>query len=111
MAANRCTYQQTYTVSIPKRELMNYIVLNDELNKKELRVCLYLFTVLDGWQNSSSGRSKDPENFKKIQASNIAKDLGYNKKDVKKVLDTLIDYGILEEGDSNGTNNGLRFCF
>ena len=111
MAENRCTYQQTYTVSIPKRELMNYIVLNDELNKKELRVCLYLFTVLDGWQNSSSGRSKDPENFKKIQASNIAKDLGYNKKDVKKVLDTLIDYGILEEGASNGTNNGLRFCF
>lgn len=111
MAANRCTYQQTYNVSIPKGELMAYVILNDDLGKKDLRVILYLFTVLDGWRESRTGRAHDPENYKKINTGNIAKDLGYSKGDIKKVIKKLIEYGIIEEGDANGVNDGLRFTF
>ena len=50
MANNRCIYQQKETVSIPKSELMEWVIMNDNLNKKDLRVCLFLLTELDGWK-------------------------------------------------------------
>ncbi len=111
MASNRCTYQQTYNVSIPKQELMDFVIENDALSKKELRVCLYLFTILDGWAPPKNGRTKDPYNFKVVYNDVIGKDLNYSTKDVKKCIRNLIRFGILEEGDSNGTEDGLRFTF
>ena len=34
MANNRNTYQQTYNVSVPKSELLDFVVYNQELNNQ-----------------------------------------------------------------------------
>lgn len=113
MANNRCTYQQTYNVSIPKNDLKNMIILDEDLSKKDLRVCLYLFTILDGWKEPkrSSGRREDPCNFKIIYPDVIGDELGLSRKEVTKSIRTLIRHDIVEEGDANGVEDGLRFCF
>lgn len=110
MANNRYTYQQTYNVSIPKKPLMRKVITNDDLSKKDLRVCLFLFTVLDGWAETLR-KKEDPENFKVVYPDVIAAQLDMSVKDVNKSLRTLIREKIIEEGDANGMEDGLRFRF
>ena len=111
MANNRCTYQQVHNVSIPKQPLLYNVVDNDALSKKDLRVCLFLFTILDGYREPSNGKSQDPKNFKVVFPDVIADQLDLSVKDVKKSLRILIREEIIEEGDANGVEDGLRFCF
>ena len=110
MANNRSTYQQVRNVSIPKKELLELVVYNEELTKKDLRVCLFLFTVLDGWKEPER-YTQDPNNFTVVYDDVIARDLGMSKKDVRKSLRTLLREGIIEEGDGKGNEDGLRFTF
>lgn len=111
MANNRCTYQQVHNVSIPKKPLLKKVINNESLSKKDLRVCLFLFTILDGWVEPVNKKSQDPENFKVVFPDVIAFQLDMSQKDVKKSLRMLIREGIIEEGDANGVEDGLRFCF
>lgn len=111
MANNRCTYQQKDTVSIPKNELLEWVVYNTDLGKKDLRIVLFLLTELDGWQPPVKGNSTDPRNFKIIEEDHIAEILDMSVKNVKKSIDNLIYHGILEQGDSNSGRNGYRFTF
>lgn len=111
MANNRCIYQQKETVSIPKSELMEWVIMNDNLNKKDLRVCLFLLTELDGWKEPIKGSHNDPKNYKMIDKNQIADILDMNVKDIKKSIKTLLYYEILEKGDSNSGIDGYRFTF
>lgn len=110
MANNRNAYQQTYNVSIPKKALLE-IAQNDELKKKDLQVLLVLFTQLNGWTPTKSGRGEDPLNFKKIDIKSIADTLNLDKKDVKKSISKLVGEFLLEPGDSDTVKNGYRFSF
>jgi biotin operon repressor len=110
MANNRNVYQQKTTVSIPKEELLNHVVYNFNLGKKDLRLCLFLFTQLDGYSEPDSRNYSDPKNFTFVNAKKIANTLDMSKKDVEKCIENLINEGIIEEGHSEATK-GYRFTF
>lgn len=110
MANNRCTYQQVRNVSIPKKDLLELIVYNESLSKKDLRVCFFLFTILDGWKEPER-YCEDPNNFTVVYDDVIAKELHMSKKDVRKSIRMLLHEDILEEGDGKGNEDGLRFTF
>jgi hypothetical protein len=109
MAQNGYVYQQVMNVSIPKDGLKEFIIMNDNLSKKDLRVCLMLFTELNGWVDTN--RKRDPENFKKIDPEEIADALGYSTSVVKDSLKTLRHEGIIEKGNNQSMKNGYRFRF
>lgn len=111
VANTRCTYQQKETVSIPKKELLEWVVYNSELGKKDLRIILFLLTELDGWQEPKKGNYNDPKNFRIIEIETIADTLDMSVKNVRKTIENLLDFGILEKGDSNSGTNGYRFTF
>lgn len=111
MANNRCVYQQETTVSVPKNDLREYVIYNQELSKKDLRVFLLLLTELDGWQEPKRGTVNDPNNFRIIKVETIADRLDMKEKDVKNSLKSLKRYGIIERGDSHSGTNGYRFTF
>lgn len=111
MANNRCTSQQTYNVSVPKDDLKELVIYNDELSKKDLRVFLILLTELEGWKEPKRGSNNDPMNFRSIDESLIAERLDLKTKEVKKSLKTLYEQGIIESGDSEGSFDGYRFTF
>lgn len=110
MANSRNVYQQKTTVSIPKQELLNIVVYNHNLNKKDLKIILLLLTEIDGWSEPENGKKEDPMNFKHISCKKIAKTLQMDTKDVNKSLSKLIDENILEEGISRSAS-GVRFTF
>lgn len=111
MAQHGYVYQQVNNVSIPKNGLVQYVIQNEELNKKDLRVCLMLLTELNGWVDSNTGRQVDPQNFKKIDSEEIAETLGYSNSDVKACLKKLRREGIIERGNNQSVKNGYRFRF
>ena len=113
MANNRNTLQQVYTVSVPKRELLEYVILNQELNKKDYRVFLLLLTELNGYSypKGKQNENSDPQNFKKIDSEQIADELEMDESDVKKCIKKLLTEGIIEKGDTNNMKNGYRFTF
>lgn len=118
MANNRCVYQQEYTVSVPKQELLENIVYNNNFKERDLRVFLLLLTELNGYRSdTSSSRTRvlnstnEKRNFKKISPGKISDELGYSKDEIKKSIKKLLKYGVLEMGDSNGSKDGYRFTF
>ena len=109
MAQANYTYQQTRNVSINKNNLQN-IASDTNLSETDIRVCLILFTELNGWNNGDNHK-KDPLNYKIIDKESIARTLGIKKKKVKKAIDNLIDEGYIENGESETVSNGYRFTF
>ena len=113
MGNSNSTYQQKNTVSVRKKELREYVVFNQELNKKDYRVFLMLLTELSGYSYSKRGpfSDEDPQNFTKIDSEQIAKYLEMDESDVKKSIKKLINEGILEKGHTPNMKNGYRFTF
>jgi len=113
MANNKSTYQQTYTVSVPKKELLEYVVYNQELSKKDYKVFLMLLTELNGYSSvrGNRGYDKDPMLFTKIDSEQIAEQLNMDNSDVKKSIKKLVSEGILEKGNTANMKNGYRFTF
>lgn len=109
MANNKAVYQQINTVSVPKDMLRELVIYNDDISKKDLRVFLMLLTYLDGFNPNS--KSQDPYNFKKVNASVMADELGFSKKDVIDSMENLEAYGIIESGSSPVISFGWRFRF
>ena len=99
MANNRCTYQQVRNVSIPKKDLLELIVYNESLSKKDLRVCLHLLTAL----NSST--------YTAVSTKSIANTLNYKKSQVEECINNLIEYNIIEMGSSDSVEDGYRLLF
>lgn len=109
MANNKCVYQQITNVSVPKDSLREFVIYNDDLSKKDLRVFLLLLTYLDGFNSNS--KAEDPNNYKKINTATIADELGLSKKEVNKSIDVLEEAGIIESGSSPLISFGYRFKF
>ena len=107
--------QNKFTVNIPKEGLMNKVVINQFLGKKELRVCMYLMTILSGWsdnrRNSVYAKADDPKNYTSISISKISEILHLDKDDVEKSIKKLVKEGILEKGEGKSTKKGYRFTF
>ncbi len=99
MSSSKNTFQYKESMSINRHGFLNKVVRNNDLNKKELRVCNHLLTHLDG------------VNFKEISKKQIAYDLNISKSDVTDAIYTLIDHEIIEEGSSASVKHGLRFLF
>ena len=110
MANSRNVYQQKTTVSIPKDGLLNNVIYNTNLGKKDLRIFIFLLTQLDGYSEPDNRNYPDPKNFKAVSTKKIANTLDMSKKDVEKCIENLINEGILETGHSNAAH-GLRFTF
>lgn len=112
MANNRCTYQQIYTVSIPKKKLLEYVICDEELGKKDLRVFLMLLTELEGYTPPSfDSKREDPLNFKKIDSEWMCDVLDMDESDVRKSIKKLESHGIIERGNTTSVKNGYRFTF
>ena len=113
MSANRCVYQQTYNVSVPKKELLDYVVYNDELSKTDYRIFLMLLTELNGYKPAKNDKwgDRDPQVFTKIDTEQIADQLDIDEKKVKESIKTLMKHGIIEKGDTVNMKNGYRFTF
>lgn len=112
MANNRCTYQQVTNVSINKEKLIE-IASDDSLSELDLRVLLVLFTELNGWKEPASinDRTKDPENFTKVDIKTISDTLMYKKKKIKESIDRLRKVGLIESGTNDRVRDGWRFTF
>lgn len=114
MANNKNTYQQKHTVSVPRKELREYVAYNPELNKKDYKVFLMLLTELDGYSNPKNRitfEDPDPKNFKKIDSEQMAEQLKLDESDIKKSLKKLLNEGIIEKGNNVNIKNGYRFTF
>ena len=120
VANSRNVLQQITTVSVPKKELLEYVVYSKEFNKKDLRVFLMLLTELNGYSPSYRKQKKideafeddkDPLNFRKIDSEQIADELELSEKDVRKSIKKLLREGVIEKGDSRNAINGYRFKF
>ncbi len=110
MANNRCTYQQVTNVSINKEALLQ-IASSDQVTKKDYKVLLVLFCQLNGWCEPITKGTKDPKNFSLIDTKAISKTTGLSKKEVKKCIDNLEEFNIIEKGNSDTIKNGYRFTF
>lgn len=108
MANNNYTYQQTKTVSIPKKKLVD-IASTYNFGKLEFRVLLVLFSELDGWDTYS--KTKDPKNFRKIDVESIAHTLDTKEKKVGEAIKALEEAGIIERGKTDTIRKGYRFTF
>ena len=111
MANNRNVYQQTYNVSVPKNELLDYVVYNQELDKKDYKIFLMLLTELNGYSKAVNSKNEDPNNFIKIDTEQISLKLCIKEKDVKKSIKKLTKEGIIEKGNTTNMKNGYRFTF
>ncbi len=112
MSNHRAVYQQTSTVSVPKKELREYVIYNPELNKKDYKVFLMLLTELDGYSNHKrKSYDDDPQNFTKIDSEQIAEQLDMDESDVRKSIKKLLNEGIIEKGNTTNVKNGYRFTF
>jgi predicted transcriptional regulator len=112
MSSIRSVYQQQYTVSIPKHELLEYVACNEELTKKDYRVFLTLLTELNGYSNrQKKSTTLDPMLYTKIDSEQISEVLGMDESDVKKCIKKLVSEGIIEKGNTNNMKNGYRFTF
>ena len=114
MAVNRNTYQQVHTVSFNRQAIVDNIILNEDLDKKDLRVFLLLLTTLDGFSyppNVDPDKVKDPLNFKYVDFDWMSDTLSIKRKEVKKSVEHLVAEGIIEEGSSDTIKRGYRFTF
>lgn len=96
--------------------LIDNVINNEDLSKKDLRIIMLLFTKLSGYFISrdislADKRLNSPNNFVSINVDSIAETLNLKKKDVRKSIDFLIREGVLETGDTSTTKHGYRFTF
>ena len=84
--------QYKENVHIPK-ESFRYIIMNNNLSKKELRVMCYLLTTLNGYNSlrrlGTSRENDDPRNYTKVDVSVLARELEYSKEEVKLLIEGL----------------------
>lgn len=99
MGSRQSTLQYKHVISFNRESFMEYVVQEDRLNKKELRVFLHLLTVLDS------------KFYKAINKKSIAKNLKIKKEDVEIALSVLMDYGIIEKGNEISVKNGYKLLF
>lgn len=118
MSQYRNIYQMQNTVSINRKGLIDRIITEDSLSKLDLRVFLVLLTKLEGWSlpedvtlTTKAKKYEDPHNFSNIDTKQIASLLDVKRKKVEASIETLLTYGIIEEGDSNTVSHGYRFTF
>ena len=97
--ARRNTFQYTETTSVNRERFLDIVVRNNNLSKKDLRVCLHLLTHLDSMV------------YKDISKKQIATDLSLSKKDVAESIEHLIFEGIIDEGSSATVSNGYKLLF
>ena len=103
--------QQKTTTSIPRDPFIESVVLNRDLNKKDLRVCMLLLTELNGFHKSLNRHRDDPLNYRAISVENIADTLELSKADVKESIRKLQSEQIIEKGTSPTVGKGYRFKF
>jgi hypothetical protein len=125
MGVSSSTQQHKLTFSANRDCVQKFLVYNDKLSNKDIRVALALMCILEGYnlnptdnEGLTDGRldrraKSDPRVFKHIDPSMIAKSLGWNKKEVKKCIKHLLSNDIIEENESevSGVKNGYRFMF
>lgn len=93
------TFQNQKTISLHREDFKRFIVLNQSLDKTDLRVVLHLFTFLDN------------NEYKYVDVNAMSKDLGIKKGKIRDSINYLIDEEILDYGSSGHVKNGLRFTF
>lgn len=99
-----------------KHQLIDNVILNEDLSKKDLRIIMLLFTKLGGYGINKDvklgdQRLSDSRNYSSIDINSIAETLNLDKKDVKKSIKKLVKYGVLEDGSSSTIKHGYRFTF
>lgn len=97
--SKRNTFQYKHTVSLNRDAFLDVVVRNEQLSKKDLRVCMHLMTHLDSM------------NFKEISKKQIADDLNLSKSDVSKAIDNLIDESVITIGSSSSVKQGYKLLF
>lgn len=97
--SGRNTFQYKHTVSLNRDAFLDVVVRNENLSKKDLRVCAHLMTHLDSM------------NFKEISKKQIADDLNLSKSDVSNAIDNLIDEGVILIGSSQSVKQGYKLLF
>ena len=88
--------QNARTVTIPKA-FMQWVCCDLDLSKKEIKLFIYLTTLL----NST--------NYTVINLKKIAFNMSMDYKDAKKALDGLIDACVVLEGSDEYTEDGYKF--
>lgn len=106
MANNGSVYQQKLTVSIPREAILS--LASDELSKTDYKVLLMLLSELNGYNGKAP---QDPENFTEVSVKHIARHIYVTPEKVKKSIDRLLEFGIIEKGSNRTVKNGYRFTF
>lgn len=100
MSTSKSTFQYKESISINRQNFLDMVVRNNDLKKKELRVCLHLLTHLDS------------VHYKEVSKKQIAYDLRISKSDVSDAINTLVDMGIITVGASASVGEkGLKLLF
>jgi len=99
MATSRNTFQYKESISVNRFNFLERVVRNNDLSKKDLRVCLHLLTHLDS------------VSYKEVSKKQIAFDLNLSKSDVTKSIKNLIDFEVIDEGSSASVDGGYKLLF
>lgn len=102
--------QYKQTVHVPK-DVLREIVSDYDFSKSELKVIMYLLTVLSGFKMDNDRSRKDPKNFTAIDVKQVSKKTGIDKEKIKMSIERLIDLGLVEKGSSPSIKTGYRFRF
>ena len=109
------TTVRKYSMTLKKSSVKTLIQqLDDGLKARDYKVLLLLLTELDGYVPTgrrTRGDKYDPCNFTPIDIGEIARTLDCSKKKVKKSIETLLYYDIIEEGVNDTKGEGFRFTF
>lgn len=90
------TYATKFSTDV---EQFQSIAENENLNKNDLRVFLFLCCRLNS------------KYYHKIDKSQMSDTLNIPKKKLEDSLDTLCDEGILEKGNDDHAKNGYKFIY
>ena len=88
--------QNARTVTIPKA-FMQWVCCDLDLSKKEIKLFIYLTTLLNSTKYTG------------INLKKIAFNMSMDYKDAKKALDGLIDACVVLEGSDEYTEDGYKF--
>lgn len=99
LQSSKKTHQNIETMAINRDWFMEKVVKNENLSRRDIRVCCHLLTHIEA------------SDYRKVSYKSIAAALNYTKAEVQESVFNLIDEGIIKMGSNDTVENGLKTTY